>query len=265
MRCTIAALAAATLISRAAWAVDPFEIQVYDGTANPQGVPGIELHTNAVVKGLTDSTNSELPQNHQLHFTLEPSYGVTSWWEIGGYFQTAVADGSFDYAGVKLRSKFVTPPSFHPHLRLGLNLELSLLPTTYDVNEWATEARPIIAFENRYVLLAANPIISTPLAGPYFRQGPTFEPAAMALYKIQERAAIGLEYYGDIGPISNPDPVSEQGHYVFEVMQVLAIPNVELSIGFGEGLTSGSNRFVAKLIVGYTFEQLKKKPRASAE
>ena len=101
----------AVLLSSPAWAINPFEIQVYDGTANAPGVFGLELHVNYVANGLTTATSPELPQNHQTHFTLEPSYGLTPWWEIGGYFQTALrADGTFDYAGVKLRSKWVTPP-----------------------------------------------------------------------------------------------------------------------------------------------------------
>ena len=34
-------------------AVDPFEIQVYDGTADAPGVPGLELHLNTVASGRT--------------------------------------------------------------------------------------------------------------------------------------------------------------------------------------------------------------------
>ena len=250
--CTIAA---GLLVTRTALSADPFEIQVYDGTANGPGVPGIELHSNAVVSGLKEAPAPELPMNHQLHFTLEPSYGVTSFWEIGGYFQTAVADGSFDYAGVKLRSKLVTPPGWHPHLRLGLNIELSLLPTTFDPNEWGMELRPIIAWENDDVLLALNLTTSAPLAGPDFHLGPTFGPAAMAVYKIQRRVSVGFEYYSDLGPITAPAPVAEQEHYLYEVMNLLAVPHFELNLGFGEGLTSGSNRFVAKLILGYSWER----------
>jgi hypothetical protein len=41
---------------------------------------------------------------------LEPAIGITDWWEAGFYLQTALlADGSFDYAGSKLRTKFVIP------------------------------------------------------------------------------------------------------------------------------------------------------------
>ena len=147
-------------IPRPARAVDPFEIEVYDGTANQPGVPSLELHANSVASGLRTSAAPELPPNHQSHFTLEPSLGLLPWWEIGGYLQTALrADGTFDYAGTKLRSKFVTSPSFSEHVRFGANLEVSLLPQHYDRNRWGMELRPIAAYEDKHWLLAFNPIV----------------------------------------------------------------------------------------------------------
>jgi hypothetical protein len=47
---------------RQALAIDPFEIQVYDGTANAPGVPGLELHVNNVFSGAqTTAPGPELP------------------------------------------------------------------------------------------------------------------------------------------------------------------------------------------------------------
>ena len=84
--------------ARPALATDPFEIQVYDGTANAPGVPGIELHVNRVMSGLTEAEAPALPPHHQSHFTLEPSYGLLPWWELGGYFQTTLrGDGGFEF------------------------------------------------------------------------------------------------------------------------------------------------------------------------
>jgi hypothetical protein len=242
-----------------ALAIDPFEIQVYDGTANDPHVFGLELHTNGVIRGLPQTAPPlpapELAQDHQLHFTLEPSYGIFSWWEIGGYFQTAIADGSFDYAGVKLRSKFVTPPKWHKYLRLGLNVELSLLPEAFDPDQWAMEFRPMIAWENDHFMFVINPIVDLPLAGPDYAAGPTFEPAATAVYKFPHRVSLGFEYYASFGPFSSFVPIDKQIHYLYEVVNVLAIKNLEVNIGFGEGLTEASNRFVAKMILGYTWER----------
>src|ERR1700690_1183432 len=118
-------------------ALDAFEIQVYDGTANPPGAPGIELHANTVVSGRRDATPPELPPNHQTHLTLEPSLGITRSLELGAYLQTTVRpDGGFDWSGVKLRAKLVRPNAGADRVRWGVNLELSRLPARYDRDRW---------------------------------------------------------------------------------------------------------------------------------
>ncbi len=248
---------AVALAASPARAVDPFEIQVYDGTANDPGSPGLELHVNTIPIGRTTAPSPEYPSNHQTHLTLEPSIGLFSWWELGGYFQTTLrGDQAFDYSGVKLRTKIVTPPTWNDHWRLGLNIEFSYLPQGYDRNRWGNELRPIVAFENDRVLLVLNPIIDTPLAGPDYGQGPSFEPCLMAVYKVHEAVSFGVEYYTNLGPFSGGFlPLDQQEHYLYEVFNLLAVPHVELNAGVGEGLTDGSNRLVFKMILGYEWER----------
>ena len=262
---TLSLVALALALARAspARAADPFEIQVYDGTANDRGGFGLEAHLNHVANGLREAVAPELAPDKQTHLTLEPSYGVTNWWELGAYFQTAVRkDGAFDYAGTKFRSKLVTPPGWHEHVRLGLNFELALLPATYDPDRFGVEVRPIAAWESAHVLLAINPIVGVSLAGAGLKAGPSLEPAALGLVKIQETVGIGVEYYSSLGPVgSGLLPVSQQEHYVYEVAHLISEENVELSWGAGEGLTEGSNRLVFKVIVGYSFDR-NRTPRA---
>lgn len=244
------------LLTTPARAVDPFEIEVYDGTSNSPGVPGLELHINTVAIGETTAPSPEYPENHQSHFTLEPSIGVLPWWELGGYFETALrGDDAFDYAGVKLRTKFVTPPTWDPRWRLGLNVEFSYLPEGYDRDRWGNELRPIVAWEDDRFALALNPIVDTPLAGPDASAGPTFQPCLMAVYKLHETASFGFEYYANLGPFSKGFLVwKDEEHYLYEVFNLLEIQRLELNAGVGEGLTADSNRLIFKMIVGYTWE-----------
>jgi hypothetical protein len=242
----LAFLFAATTARRAR-AVDPFEIQVYDGTADAPGVPGLELHVNGVASGRTVAEPPALAPNHQTHFTLEPSLGVTPFWEIGGYFQTALrADGRFDVAGTKLRSKLVTPPDWRPRWRLGCNFELSWVRAAYDRARWGAEIRPIVAWEDPRWLFAVNPIVELSFAGA----APAFAPAVMALLKIRPTVALGVEYYADFGPVTSPLPARDQEHYVYEVVNV-ALGDLAINAGVGEGLTAASNDLVAKIILGY--------------
>jgi hypothetical protein len=244
--------------SRIAHALDAFEIQVYDGTANPAGVAGLEVHVNDVVSGLATAPPPELAPNHQAHLTLEPSYGVTSAWELGGYLQTALrADGAYDFAGVKLRSKLVTPPSWATRLRLGVNLEVSDLPRRYEAAGWSLEVRPIVAWDVGAVRLAANPIVDVPLRGG----AAALEPAVQALYELPGLASFGVEYYAGLGGLTSFARLRDEEHYLFEVVNLLRVPRLELNAGVGEGLTPSSNAFVAKLIVGYVFERTSERTR----
>jgi hypothetical protein len=148
----------------------------------------------------------------------------------------------------------VLPPWFGDQVRIGANLELALLPVHYDRNRWGVELRPIASHENKHWLFAFNPIVDLALAGPDRREGPTFQPAAMAVLKVSQAASVGVEYYGNLGPFSDFAPWRTQEHYLFEVFNLLAASHIELNAGIGEGLTPGSNPFIVKMIVGYSWE-----------
>jgi hypothetical protein len=246
----------ATFLAAEARAGDPFEIQVYDGTANPPGVPGIELHLNQWATGNTAATPPEAPLHGQFHATLEPSLGILPWWELGAYLQGAVRTdaGVVDWAGVKLRSKFVTPPTWDPHWRLGMNFEVSYLPPTYDHDKWGSEIRPILAWHDDDWLLVLNPILDQPLAGSDASQGPSLQPA-LKVARTVGPVALGIEYYATLGPITNVAPWSDEQQQIFECVDLLSVEDFELNAGVGEGLTSSSEGVVFKMILGYEFGQ----------
>ncbi len=234
---------------------DPWEIQVYNGTANPPGYMGLEVHMNHVASGPKKDDGPERAPDGRSHLTLEPSLGITPWWELGMYLQAAKRKtGELDYAGLKIRSKLVTPPKWHEHLRLGVNLELSSLPIAYDKNHLGCEVRPIVAWENDWFMFAANPNVNTALANAGAKEGPAFEPAATVVYKSTAGVGFGLEYYAAFGPFANLAPLREQEHYIYEVFHLLSEDDLELSAGVGEGFTEASNKLVFKIIVGYGFD-----------
>jgi hypothetical protein len=250
----IIAAAAVSLAPRAAHAVDPFEIQVYDSGLAAPGHATLEIHLNSVVSGHHEAVPPELPSHHQSHFTAEGALGIFDWWEAGAYLQTALLpDGSYHYAGSKLRSKFVLPARAGSAFRFAVNLEVSRLPAAYDPNRWGAEIRPIATWTSAggRLYVGVNPIVDVSLAGPGRGEAPSFEPAATVLGVVDGLASFGLEYYADLGPIGSWSPAGAQEHYLYEVINVLRWRRLELNAGVGEGLTEGSNRFVAKMIVGF--------------
>jgi hypothetical protein len=253
-RAGVSAIVAAILGgSPDARAVDAFEIQVYDATVDEPGSVGVEVHANSVISGVRTSVPPELPAHRQSHFTLEPAIGITHWWEAGMYLQTTLLpDGSFDYAGSKLRTKFVVPSRGGSRFGWGVNMELSRIAEQYDRNRWGAEIRPIATWSSPggRVYTSVNPIVDFSLAGPGRSEAPDFEPAATICYVFPGLMSVGVEYYASFGPLGSWQPLAEQEHYLFQVINVLRWKRLELNLGAGDGLTQGSNGFVAKTILG---------------
>ena len=250
------ALVGALLLSAPAAAFDPFEIQVYDGSTNDPGEAGLELHLNYNHARHRAFAAPELSPDRQAHYTFEPAIGLTRSWEIGAYIQFASQGEALYWGGVKLRSKLVTPEGWHPHLRLGFNIELAAIPQKFDPDRYGGELRPIIAWEDKYFHLAANPNVEFALAGDGLREGPGFTPAVAAYLRIPNAIELGVEYYASMGPMANIPVFSQQEHYVFAAGNVLAFEGWELNVGVGAGLTPSSNDVIAKVIFGHAIGRL---------
>jgi hypothetical protein len=254
-RARLPAIVAALLgASPDARAVDPFEIQVYDATVDEPGSVGVEVHANSVIEGVRTAVPPELPPHGQSHFTLEPAIGITDWWEAGMYLQTTLLpDGSFAYAGSKLRTKFAIPSRGVSRFGWAVNVEVSRIPEQYDRNRWGAEIRPIATWSSAggSVYASVNPIVDLSLAGPGRGEAPAFEPALTLCYVFAGLMSVGVEYYASFGPLGRWQPLQEQEHYLFQVINVVRWKRLELNLGVGEGLTQGSNGFIAKTILGY--------------
>jgi hypothetical protein len=252
-RAGLGVLLSSLLLTSSAWAQDPFEIQVYDTSINEPGHFGLELHSNYVASGVGPSSSGELATDRVLHETLEPSFGLTDFLELGAYLQTARRpDGTFDYAGVKLRTKLVLPESQDWPIHLAVNVELSWLPAAYDVARWGGEIRPILEWHPGSWVVDLNPILSFAFGGPDAGV-PSFDPALGVRWEFDDLLALGLEYYGGTGPLSNVRPIKNEEHYIYEQLRVLAVDRTEIQLKLGQGLTRGSNGLVLAAILGHEF------------
>ena len=230
-------------------AQDKFEIQVYDSQIDPILEPRVELHLNYDQSGTRQSSpDGELPTDHVAHYTLEPQTGLADWCEIGGYFQTALRpDGTFDFAGVKLRFKARIVRPLWDVVGLALNVELSMVPREYEANKWGSELRPIIDVRLGRFYAAVNPIVSIDLAGDLAGH-PQLQPAAKVSFEVLPGFALGGEYYAGLGPVDRLLPSADQTHLLFGALD-WSSSIVDLNLGVGYGLGAGE-QWVIKTIVG---------------
>ena len=259
------ALCLAAAAPCAARALDRFEIQVYTADVNEPGHFGLEAHLNYTPSGIRSPEHpGAVPPNGTGRLTLEPSYGVTDWLELGAYVQFLAAPGGrYRYGGNKLRTKFVVPEKTQREhgipVFLGLNAELSWVPTSVEQDAWATEFRPIVGWTDGRFLVSVNPIFGFTLTGPD-RFRPDLEPCGKVAWNTQHGFSVGVEYYAGLGSVLDGfSPWDEQAHLVLGVIDLVEAkggePSAwELNVGAGAGLTSATGQHgIVKMIVGRSF------------
>jgi hypothetical protein len=247
-------MALVSLTASVARAVDPFEIQVYEGDINEAGGVGLEVHENFVPAGAAPDDAPGPSSEGLLRTTLEPSLGLLEWWELGVYLQFALEPGGPQghFGGFKLRSKWIVPRRLSGDFIVGLNIEIGRGTAVFASDDWGTEFRPILVWGPGPWMFAVNPIFGWSLSGPERSPEPDLEPALKVRYDTSLGFAVGLEYYAGIGQLSKQSGVSQQEHLLFAVADLVDAA-VDLNVGLGRGLTPAANDWTLKAIFGVGF------------
>lgn len=252
---------------------DLFEIQVYEAEVNRPLQPGLEAHFNYTMSGREQPAYpGEHPPHQVARLTLEPALGITEFLEIGAYLQNMMnADGHYDFAGWKLRTKWVLPQRYTGHFFFGINAEIGKVPRAVEEEGWANEFRPIAGWYNDHWLFDVNPIFGYALSGPD-KLKPDFEPAGKVGFNTQYGFMLGAEYYAGLGYLSSlPAPRSQQDHLLFLTLDLaepaaMSEPSTktgkqqveeedwELNVGIGRGLSEATpQHWILKAIFGKAF------------
>jgi hypothetical protein len=243
-----AGIALLVALARPAQATD--EIQVYNAAIAAVGQFTIQQHLNDVALGVKDQPfPGGLVSNHSLNGTPEFAYGVTDWWEVGLYLPFSIQDEKFYSDAFKLRTLFVSPHADQRDFFYGVNFEFSNETPPFAQTRFAMEIRPIIGLRNAEYELIVNPIVDIGF-GKYGEAD--FAPAVRLARKFGPDLYAGFEYYSDFGKIGDFSRLAEQQHTLFAVTDFKA-GIFDVNFGVGYGLTSSSDRWVVKSIIGYAF------------
>jgi hypothetical protein len=226
------------------------EIQVYNAAIAAVGQFTIQQHLNDVALGLKDPPfPGGIVSNHSLNGTPEFAYGVTDWWELGLYLPFSIQNQQFLSDAFKIRTLFVSPNADKRDFFYGVNLEFSNTTPKFAQTRFTLEVRPILGVRNADWEFIVNPILD---AG-FGKLGELdFAPAARVARKLAPDTYVGLEYYADFGQIGSFPGLADQQHTLFVVTDFkLGVLDVDFGIGYG--LTSSSDRWVFKTILGYAF------------
>ena len=249
--------AAVLCVVTSAAAQGNFEIQVYGSELTAPGQTTVELHSNTAVKGTTRTEDGIVRTQGAFHETLEITHGFTEWFETGFYLFTSIQpDSGWEWVGDHIRPRVRVPERWGWPVGLSLSMEFGYQRRAFSADAWTWEIRPIMDQKLGRWYWAFNPALERSLKGDSSGRGFGFAPAAKVSYDITERLAAGLEYYGDLGPISRIDPPRAQQHLIFPVVDIDLGPRWEFNFGVGAGLTPGTDRLIVKMILGYRFGAL---------
>jgi outer membrane putative beta-barrel porin/alpha-amylase len=249
------ALCAVLAGGRPAAAQDNFEIQVYGSETVPVGNTMVELHSNVAAQGTTETTDGVHPTQGAFHETLEITHGWTPWFETGFYVFTSIQpDTTWEWVGSHIRPRVRAPESWQLPVGLSLSVEIGYQRRSFSEDTWTIELRPIIDKQWDRWYVAFNPAFERAIAGNNVKSGFEFSPSAKVSYSVTPKFALGLEYYGALGPVSNINSPSNQQHQLFPVVDVDLGPKWELNFGIGAGLTPSTDRLIVKMILGYRFD-----------
>ncbi len=224
------------------------EIQVYNAEIAKVGQWTFQLHNNYAFIGRKEPDfPGGLVPNHALQGTGEWAYGITDWWEMGFYTPYAVDQELTPYSNaIKIRQLFVIPNAAEREFFYGVNFEFSYAMPQFLDTRWLIEMRPIVGWRKGDYEFIINPIVDF---GMGQNGGADFAPAARFARNLGENFAVGFEYYTDLGRPQDRLPFNEQQHNLYAVVD-FKIGRFDVNAGVGYGLTHGSDRLMAKMIIG---------------
>lgn len=240
-------------------AQDNYEIQVYGSQTQPKYSTMVELHSNFTFNGEKNAVDGVRPTYHALHETFEITQGVTDNFEIGFYlFTNYTSPYGYQLVGTHIRPRVMAPEKWKLPVGLSLSAEIGYQRQEYSTDTWDAEIRPIIDKQWKNLYVSFNPTLGISIKGINKQSAPGFEPNIKTAYSFFKNAAIGLEYYGSMGPLNQFYPGPDQSHSLFFVYDLQNNEQWELNIGPGLGLTQATDKFVFKVILGRKIQWKKK-------
>ncbi len=238
-----------------------YEIQVYGSeTVAPKSLM-FETHSNFTVSGMRFDQNGVYATNHQLHETIEITTGLNDWSEIGFYIFTSEQVGhGTQWVGSHIRPRVRVPSEWHWPVGVSVSTEIGYQRTSYSLDTWTWEIRPIIDKTLGRWYLAANPALERTWHGPGTRGGTGFAPALKVNYDFTKKISAGVEYYANYGRLFDFDPIREQQQQFFAAADLNISPKWEINFGVGYGITASTDHLLVKAIVGRRFSWGKHSP-----
>jgi hypothetical protein len=231
-----------------------YEIQVYGSDTVAAGRTMVELHSNFTFEGFKTPVMGVLPDEHQLHETVEITQGWNNWFETGFYIFTSAGSGQgYKWVGDHIRPRVRVPDSWNWPVGVSLSTEIGYQRPIFSTDTWTWEIRPIVDKQWHSWYVSFNPALERSLHGPGVREGVGFSPNFKVAYSVTRKLSAGLEYYGSLGSITGFDAFDLQQHQIVPTIDYDFGPNWEFNLGVVIGVTHNTDHLLIKMIIGRRF------------
>ena len=237
--------------------MDPFEIQVYDGTADAQRAIGLELHVNAFVRGTRKrrcARASARPSG-----ALHARALVWPLPVVGARRILADCDHRGRDAPLRRReaphevrhaAELASPPALRSQRRAR-----ATCPKSSTANEWGMNVRPIAAWENERWLFVINPIVSASFAGPV-RGGPRLRAVGDGRLQVRRTRLGRLRVLRVARAVLGDRAARPAGARASSRSSTCSRSRTSSSTSASAtGSRLRASPFIAKMILGYTWER----------
>jgi hypothetical protein len=186
--------------------------------------------------------------------TIEIEYGMTDRWTVAAYADFEKPnDGDFEYVQARaVMSRYRFFEQGERFLDGAIYFEYYLPYKKYREDE-KIETRVILQKDLGPVSIKLNPIFEKKISGEV-EEGMEFEYAAGLYVNTGNRVTPGLEFFGELGELSDLHPLDEQEHFIFPMVKIKLPHGLKLDAGYGFGLTDHSDDQVVKIIIEHEFE-----------
>ena len=211
----------------------PYELTVYSDDLPEKGETEVEL-TMSLAKPRPDD---DVPKGKISQVLAEYSYGVASGWAVGIELPGVNANHSSKLEGLKGEIQFVAPHEKNGWY-WGARCDIGYESSVYETKGGnGADINPIIGYRWSSWHLVANPSLEIPLSGESKRT--VFMPAAKLTKTLDSANTLGIEYFGNLGPMSNLLPQSKRDEMVYLVWDI-KFDNKLLNLGIGQPIHSSS-------------------------
>jgi hypothetical protein len=228
-----------------------YELTVYSDDVSEKD----EFEVETLFSLARPRTTPEGPSGRVGQMLTEVNYGLGHGFEIGLEIPGAYTNQQRKLQGLAVEAQYVAPHDKDQGWYWGVRADMGRVRSVYDDDSAAAiEVNPILGVRTGRWHFSFNPSVEKPLSGPNRRL--SFLPSARIGYALSGADELGVEYFGEWGPLHQLLPSANRDESIYLVWEgKRSFGRINLGLGQGVRPVAGSqDKWVVKGGVRFEFD-----------